>query len=252
MHLRCIACDALARPVYWCAARSPQVVDVSLERFGWHAFPHQLRQRLQSVIDRADQDGRYDAIVLAYGLCGTATAGLRAGLLPLVIPRAHDCITLFLGGRKRYQNEFNACPGTYWYVQDYIERTEREDIPLSIGAYTSKDADQNYAEYVEKYGVDNANYLLEVMHEWQSHYERAAYIDLGIAESETGAAFARQEAKQHGWRFERLKGNLDLIRRLLDGDWVGDDFLLVQPGQQVEMSGGEDVICTVNAEQIGG
>jgi len=212
MRLKCIACDALARPVYWCAAHSPHIVDVSLKRFGWHAVPHQLRQKLQSAIDQVEQDSRYDAVVLAYGLCGTATAGLRAGALPLIIPRAHDCITLFLGCCDRYQKEFDACPGTYWYVQDYVERGESEDTPLSIGAFTSSRADAVYVEYVEKYGVDNATYLVDVMHEWQEHYERAAFIDLGIGEPGTGAVFARQEAEQHGWRFERLAGDLALIK----------------------------------------
>jgi len=57
---------------------------------------------------------RHDAIVLAHGLCGEATAGLRAGSIPLVVPRSHDCITIFLGSRDRYTTEFTGNPGTYW------------------------------------------------------------------------------------------------------------------------------------------
>ena len=41
-------------------------------------------------------------MVLAYGLCGGVTAGLHAGSITLVIPRAHDFITIFLGSRDRY------------------------------------------------------------------------------------------------------------------------------------------------------
>lgn len=242
MRLKCLACDVLARPVYLSAAHSPQIVDVSLERFGLHLKPVELRQRLQQRIDEAGDAGLYDAVVLAYGLCGKATDGLHTGSIPLVIPRAHDCITLFLGNRERYEEEFEACPGTYWYVQDFIQRGESEEIPLSIGANTMVDEAVVYAQYVEKYGKDNADYLLEVMGAWQEHYERAAYIDMGVGAGEDVAQKARRDAEKNGWRFERLAGDLILIRRLLYGEWDEEDFLILEPGQKIEMIGGEEVI----------
>jgi hypothetical protein len=242
MRLKCIACDVLARPVYLRAAHSPHIVDVTLERFGLHLYPGELQRKLQAHIDSVGEEDIYDALVLAYGLCGKATEGLRAGEIPLVIPRSHDCITLFLGNRARYEDEFQGCPGTYWYVQDYIQRGESEDIPLTIGANTIVDEEVVYAEYVEKYGKDNADYLLEVMGAWQDHYERAAYIDMGVGEGEAVAQKARRDAEKNGWRFERLAGDLILIRRLLDGDWDEADFLVLRPGQRIEMAGGEEVV----------
>ncbi|HSW43038.1 MAG TPA: DUF1638 domain-containing protein, partial [Patescibacteria group bacterium] len=104
MRLLALTCEVLARSVYLCAARSPHVVDVHLHRRGLHDDPPNLRALLQAEIDAAGTP--YDAIVLAYGLCGAATAGLRAASIPLVVPRAHDCITLFLGSRDRYTAEF--------------------------------------------------------------------------------------------------------------------------------------------------
>ncbi len=242
MRLKCIACDVLARPVYLSAAHSPHIVDVTLERFGLHLQPSELRSKLQEQIDTTDEEDVYDAVVLAYGLCGKATEGLIAGDIPFVIPRAHDCITLFLGARGRYEGEFQGCPGTYWYVQDFIQRGESEDIPLSIGGNMIVDEETVYAQYVEKYGKDNADYLMEVMGGWQAHYDRAAYIDMGLGEGEAVADNARRDAEKHGWRFERLAGDLVLIRRLLFGDWDDEDFLVVQPGQRIEMIGGDEVI----------
>lgn len=241
MRIRCIACDVLARPVYLAAAQSPHVVDVVLERFGLHITPKKLRQTLQAHIHAADDVGGYDAVVLAYGLCGQAAQGLQAGTVPLVIPRAHDCITLFLGGRGRYDREFSACPGTYWYVQDFVERGDSETTSLSIGAFTAGDAEAVYAEYVEKYGADNAAYLMEVMQAWQEHYERAAFIELGVGEGQNALAYAGEIARRRGWRFERLVGDLALIWRLLNGDWA-DDFLILQPGQFIEATGDEEVM----------
>src|SRR5512145_92654 len=104
MKMKALTCDALARPVYWAAAHSPHTVDVELLRFGLHTRPNELHNRLQAHIDAAPHG--YDAVILAYGLCGKATAGLKARHTPLVITRAHDCITLFLGSRTRYTDEF--------------------------------------------------------------------------------------------------------------------------------------------------
>ena len=247
LRLLCVACDVLARPVYLCAAHSPHTVDVTLVRFGLHSTPLNLREILQARIEAADEDGIYDAVVLAYGLCGKATHGLQAGSVPLVVPRAHDCITLFLGGRERFDRTFADCPGTYWFVKDYIERGDDEELPLSIGAFSAEPSETLRAEYVEKYGEDNADYLMDVMGAWSAHYERAAYIELGLGEGESVAERARQTAERRGWRFEQMAGDLVLIRRLLAGDWA-EDFLVVPPGGMVEMSGDTDIITTRNHE----
>jgi hypothetical protein len=244
LRLKCLGCDVLARPLYLAAARSPQIVDISLRHYGLHRTPAKLRQALQREIDETRVGDGYDAVVLAYGLCGKATEGLRAGELPLVLPRAHDCITLFLGSRDRYQAQFESCPGTYWYVQDFVERADGETGALSIGAISSADTDAVYAEYVEKYGADNADYLMETMSAWQSHYERAGYIEMDGAGEGAAFAKAQQDAAENGWRFERLAGDLVLIKKLLDGDW-DEDFLTLASGQQVQMVGGEEIIKAV-------
>ena len=158
MRIKCLVCDALARPVYWCAAQSPHIVDIHLIQRGLHNTPMELRAVLQEQID---QTKGYDRIVLVYGLCGQSTAGLVARSIPLVIPRCHDCITLFLGSRERYNDQFNNYSGTYWYVQDYIERDDNSGGALSLGAAAAVDVQKEYDSYVQKYGKDNADYLLE-------------------------------------------------------------------------------------------
>ncbi len=142
MRLLALTCEVLARSVYLCAARSPHVVDVRLNRRGLHDDPPNLRAILQAEIDEVGAP--YDAVALAYGLCGGATAGLRAGRVPLAVPRAHDCITLFLGDRTRYQAEFTANPGTYWYVQDYLERTDDGSAFGGVGAVSDASARATY------------------------------------------------------------------------------------------------------------
>jgi hypothetical protein len=250
MRLKCLGCDALARIVYLCAAQSSHIVDVELFQLGLHNDPSDLRARLQEQIDATTGQG-YDAIVLAYGLCGQATAGLIARDIPLVIPRAHDCITLFLGDRERYKDEFENHPGTYWYTLDYIERKDSAGTTLSLGSGLDTDINEVYDEYVEKYGEDNANYLMEVMGAWQSHYQRAVFIDMGVGDGAAVEAVAQSEATRRGWIFERVTGDLVLIRRLLAGDWE-TDFLLLEPGQQITMTYDDNVVGCLKHDQDGG
>ena len=61
-------------------------------------------------------------MLFGYGLCGMGLVGLTARPKPVVIPRAHDCITLFLGSRERYLEYFNAHPGVYFKTTGWIER----------------------------------------------------------------------------------------------------------------------------------
>lgn len=239
LKLKCIACEVLARPIYLCAARSPHLIDVEMNKFGLHLHPEKLRRELQAGIDRIEG---YDAILLGYGLCGQATAGLQSRSIPLVIPRAHDCITLFLGSRTRYLEQFNQTPGTYWFAQDYIERHDGSGAALSMGVGSEVSLASVYDEYVEKYGKDNADYLMEVMGTWQKNYQRAVYVDMGVGDGSAVQAQAKAEAARYGWTFERMEGDLILIRHLLEGDW-GEDFLIVQPGEQVQMTCDENILC---------
>ena len=234
MRLKCLACESLARAAYFCAAQSPHLVDVELLPFGLHATPAKLRRRLQERID-AISSADCGAIVLAFGLCGKATAGLAARAAPLVMPRAHDCVTLLLGGRERYQREFEAEPGTYWLTKDYIERGA--DTGMGIGG----DPQAMRDECAAKYGKENADYVMEAMGAWQRQYRRAAFIDMGLGDSAAAETLARNEAARRGWAFENMRGDLGLMRRLLDGDW-NEDILIAQPGEEVAMTGDARIV----------
>ena len=110
-----------------------------------------------------------------------------------------------------------------------------------MGAGTQADVQDVYEEYVQKYGKENADYLMEVMGAWQQHYRRAALIDMGIGDMSGVEARARDEAARRNWVFDRVAGDMVLVRRLLDGDWE-DDFMVLKPGEQVTMTYDHQVI----------
>lgn len=242
-HYIALTCSALARSIYAAAATAPNTVSVRLFDQGLHNKPGNLREHLQEALDLIQPD-EANAILLAYGICGTSTIGLAARHTPLVMPRAHDCITLYLGSKERYQEEFNAHPGTYWYSTDYMERSKSS---AGLGASMSGVIDNVYEEYVARYGQDNADYLMEVMGEWGNHYTRAVFIDTGLGDGANAEQMAREQAERRGWLFERRQGNRRLIEMMVNGSWSDDEFLVVPPGHTLEQAGDDGLIRAVRS-----
>ncbi len=249
MRFIVLACEALARGVYAIAAETPHTVSVQLLQQGLHNRPKNLRQVLQAQIDAIDSEA-WDAILLAYGLCGRSTDGLQARQTPLVIPRAHDCITIYLGSRERYQREFERHPGTYWYSVDYMERAD-PNASAALGAAGIDEIEAQYETYVEKYGQATADMLMDELRKWSEHYTRAVFIDTVQGESEHYAAIAQNKAQREGWIFERIAGNRRLLRNLLLGHWPAEEFLVVSPGQQIAQSYGDDVLRAMPGDSGG-
>ncbi len=238
-----LTCEALARPVYAAAAVSPHTINVRLFKQGLHNRPKGLRVTLQDEIDAVPQ-GEWDAILLAYGMCGTATVGLTSRHTPLVLPRAHDCITLYLGSRQRYNDEFMRHPGTYWYSVDYMERQEK-GAAVALGAAGLADDEEQYEQYVQKYGQETADMLMEEIRSWSRHYTRATFIDLELSDGGIYAERAEEKAAKEGWVFERMQGDTRLMRMLMHGEWDAEEFLVVPPGQAIGQSYKDDIVKTV-------
>jgi len=224
-RLQLIACKVLQREAYLCAARSKNVVDVVLMPQGLHNEPDRLRTEVQKALEcTCDIQGRqYDASLLGYGLCSNGVVGLRADI-PIVIPRGHDCITLLLGSKERYQEYFDTHRGVYWYSPGWIES----------GTQPGKARyEKLLEEYTRKYGPDNAQYLLEVEQTWMKEYQWATYVDWGLCDGDDYKAFTRDCAAFLGWNYGELAGESGLMQRFVDGHWSEEEFLIVQPGRQI-------------------
>ena len=243
MRLKLIACEVMFRDLCRFAATSPNQVDLEFLPKGLHdRGDKRMRERLQSAIDAVDPK-QADAIGLAYGLCGNGVIGLRAGQIRLVIPKAHDCITLFLGSKERYSDYFHSHPGTYFLTSGWIERGQEEGI-----CQPSADAfgqGFSWEELVEKYGEDNARYVLDQM---LKHYRQVTYIRTGIEPDDRFERFAQEQANQRDWEFELVLGDTALLQNLVDGLWNEREFLTVLPGQQVGASFDDEILV---AQQTG-
>ena len=122
MQLKLISCEIFYRELCAAVSRSPNTVDLEFLPKGLHDIGcTAMLARLQEAVDRVE-DGKYDAVLLGYGLCNNGIVGLTARATRLVVPRAHDCITLFLGSRQKYLDYFNSHPGVYFKTTGWIER----------------------------------------------------------------------------------------------------------------------------------
>jgi len=240
-RFKVIACNVMWRELAYHAALSPHAFNLQFLDWGLHTEPDRLRQEVQKAIDETG-DG-FDAILLGYGLCSNGLQGIAARGTRLVIVKGHDCITILLGSRGRYRKYFDEHPGTYWYTPGWIENH------LSPGRERHE---KTHRHYVEKYGADNAQYLMDMEQDWFRKYTTAAYIDCGVGNMAEYEAYTRDCAAWLKWRFERLEGDAGLIRRLVNGDWDGGDFLIVEPGHVVRASNDEVVLRAVPSEATSG
>ncbi len=216
MLLKIIACEISFREICMAAARSTNLVDFEFLTQGYHDNPDIGRALIQEKID-AVEDGKFDAILLGYALCNNMLVGLTARHIPLVIPRAHDCITFFLGSKERYSEYHAARPGTYYYTSGWLEHSKRrsERVPaVGYGANPTLRSDtsgakstnpstmqenpqpqpqsqespestqgagrgrmKSYQELVEEYGEENAKYVMEVLGNWIQNYTHGLFIN---------------------------------------------------------------------------
>lgn len=249
MRYKLISCEVFYREMCAAIARSPQTVDVEFLPKGLHDIGSRpMCARLQAVLDATDP-AVYDAVLFGYGLCNNGLAGLTARAIPFVLPRAHDCITMFLGSSRRYLDYFNQHPGVYFKTSGWIERGSitGELSQLSIQRQTGMD--MTYAEMVEKYGEDNAQYLWEMLGDQHRNYSQFTFIEMGIEPDDRFEQRAAEEAAERGWKFEKVQGDMGMIQRLVDGEWDETEFLVVQPGWRVRAKVGD---CIVEAEPAAG
>ena len=241
-RFKVLACEILFREFCAAASQSQNIIYVSFLKKALHNLTSaNMSAYMQKEIDAIDHT-QYDAILLGYGLCNNGTLGLHAPI-PIVIPKAHDCITLFLGSKERYREYFDANPGAYYHTSGWLERNNIEaDMEGTISQQMGLGMKRE--QIAEQYGEENVEYLMETLFSLTPNYTKATFINMGIGTVETDRELTKQKAIDSGWEYEELSGDMGLIHRLLNGEWNENEFLVIRPGQTLRQSYDEHVIST--------
>jgi len=245
LRLKLIACKALFRELSYLCALSDNAVDITWIRQGCHDYPDELRELLQKEIDavEAGSDNHtnrmnrlgeasgiaddFDAILIGYGLCSNAVTGLHASTHRLVIPKAHDCITLYLGSKERYAEYFENLPGCFWYTASWIDNS---DLP-------GQERTERTARYFEEQGYDEEmiEYLLTEIG-GLNNYHHAAYIRMPYLDRPKYREITQKAADYFKWDYHEIEGTTQLFERFIAGDWDEEDFLVLEPGETAVQS----------------
>jgi len=183
---------------------------------GLHLHPEQLKSCLQQAID--EHDGRFDTIVLGFGLCSNAVLGLKSRTSHLAIPRVDDCIAMLLGSQARYKQEMAKEPGTYFLSKGWV------DTGITIM--------DEIRQMAERYGVERARRIQKKMF---GHYTRLVYIASDNEDQEACRQVSRQAAATLELEYQELKGSHRLLQAMIDGRW-DDGFIVVGPGKAITLA----------------
>ena len=228
-----IACGVLEPEVRHYARNCPHIRELVFLPQGLHDDPARMQRELQAAINRAEANPAIEAVVLVYGLCSRGVENLRHDRCPLVIARAHDCVTLFLGDKDRYAARQREQPGTYWFNPGWIRG----------GASPGPEREARLRrEYAAKFGEDDVEYLLETDRAGFAHYNQAAYVGLGLGDPQKEAEYTRTCAACHGWGFDQVPGDPALLQALLQGDWDEKRFLVVPPRHVIRLTADDTII----------
>ena len=224
-----IACAVLALDLKAVAGRLGIDVSTELLPGGLHNTPNELRRRLQEAIDKASAERRADMIAVGYGVCGLGTVGIHARNIPLAIPRVHDCIALFLGSDAAYKEQFAKYPGTYYISAGWVEEKAQPQDEPECAPEDRRPTVLEPDDLIERYGEENAEAIRYFLRSWQRNYQRAAFIDTGVAGRRRYADVARAMAQEFGWEYEELPGTGELLAKLLTTRTSTDEVLVVPP-----------------------
>ena len=236
MKFAMVSCEVFYREVNYAIKKTGSQVDVHFMPKGLHDLGCKLMQeRLKDVVESINET-QYDAILLGYGLCNNGVCSIQARNIPVVIPRAHDCITLFMGSKEKYSQYFNSNPGTYFWTSGWLERGENIDDISQISVQKKTGLDLTYEQMVEQYGEDNADYLFQMLGHQEKNYGQYAFIEMGVEPDDRFEKQAQKRAEERGWNFEKVQGDMDLICRFIAGDWKDEDFQIIKPGFKLNAS----------------
>ena len=232
-----IVCDVMKNEFIKYGAAEENNLDCVFMEQHLHNTPDLMRVKLQEAIDNAGKS--YDKILLGYGLCSNGVVGLKSDNSEILIPKVDDCISLFLGSKKRYLEEFKKDPATYYLCKGWIEYGG--DPYRGYLVWTNQEnkipADwiRQKEIYGRRYDPEMAKFLfIEMM----KNYNQITLIDNDDIEAIHMQYTKNMVAFMSGMldkeiNLKILKGSSEFLEKLVKCRFDEDNFLKFGPGRKI-------------------
>lgn len=175
-------------------------------------MPELIQEQIEQVTSYASR------IILGYGLCSNGIVGLKAPRQGLIIPRVHDCISLFLGSPGEYEARMEKEPGVYYLTPGWV--AEGKD-PIGIVE----------DDYTARVGRETA---IWAMNEELKHYTKIAFINNGVGDVDALRQRTHENARFFNKQFDEVDGSNRFFRKILFGPYDGPEFITVAAGETVK------------------
>ena len=234
MFIKFICCDVFARIACDIVAKSPHIVDIEFVPMLLHMEPEKLKQLIREKIENSisGTGRRYDALILGFGLCGNAVIGLSCPV-PMIIPRAHDCCTVFMGSKEKFLASFGDILSARWCCTGYFERGRLLSIGYSdLEKLANYKTSVEYMGYVEQYDEETADFIWEMMHPVRETDE-SVYIKIDGHEYSNALELYKADMDEAGVKLKIVDGDVSMLEALVNGEWDDSRFLTVPPGKRI-------------------
>ncbi|SMC85462.1 Protein of unknown function [Desulfocicer vacuolatum DSM 3385] len=209
-----IACGSLHHE-FESLARKDNGPDIHYLDTDLHRTPARIPEILQAKVDEISH--RYGTVILGYGLCSNGVVGVKARQCPLIIPRVHDCLDLFLGFVGKGKSRIGLGTAHYYLTPGTI--INKKD-PLAIMEY----------EYVPKMGQKTSEWGMK---EELKHYTHFALITSPGTDMEAVKDQAQKNADFFDMTLEEVESDLAFFKQTLYGPHDPEYFLHISPGEAI-------------------
>lgn len=211
MKYKVISCAIFQPYIEYLTFDKEQYVFTFLE-ISQHNQPKKLAKAIQLEIDRSDEN-EFDKIIILYGVCGGALMALKAHSIPLIVIKVHDCMSILLGSKERF------------------ERLTENNKSIGWSCYALK----------------KANYTNDSLLKWQSYYdeETIAYLKemLSIDVSYYISLNIPLDDEYLDSEKQVLTGDLKFLEKIIN--LKSNEIVDVYPGQRIVLSIDDNVIKIV-------
>jgi len=202
-----------------------------------HNTPEKMNEKLQEAINSID--GNYDKIILGYGLCSNGVVGLKSQKHEIIIPKVDDCISLFLGSKEKYLEEFKKDPATYYLCRGWIEYGGDPYRGYLLWTGQENKIPQGWLSnrkvYGQRYEKEMADFLFVEM---MKNYNQVTLIDNDDLD-EIHKNYAKEMvsfmSKMLGREIKLniIKGSPEYLCKLARCQYDDENFLRIKPGEKI-------------------